>query len=124
MAEVSETEREQESPRDKYDTDSVPGPSSTPKVAEGRIVRGTKRETPFVGALYMKYYHGYLISSSSAHDIAVFERKNWLIHLHYIRKDFETCKVRPGLVSLAEQDWHTWHTASMLHVIDSVYREQ
>ena len=29
----------------------------------------------------------------TAHEIAVHERKNWLIHLHYIRKDFETCKV-------------------------------
>jgi Bardet-Biedl syndrome 4 protein len=42
-------------------------------MAEGRIVRGTR-----------------------PHDIAVHERKNWLIHLHYIRKDFETCKVLIG----------------------------
>lgn len=26
-------------------------------------------------------------------DIPIHERKNWLIHLHYVRKDFETCKV-------------------------------
>ncbi|RUS77345.1 hypothetical protein EGW08_014899, partial [Elysia chlorotica] len=28
-----------------------------------------------------------------APEIPVFERRNWLIHLHYVRKDFETCKV-------------------------------
>ena len=28
-----------------------------------------------------------------APDIPIHERKNWLIHLHYVRKDFETCKV-------------------------------
>jgi len=30
----------------------------------------------------------------SAPDIPIFERKNWLLHLHYVRKDFEACKVR------------------------------
>ena len=29
----------------------------------------------------------------AAPDIPIHERKNWLIHLHYVRKDFETCKV-------------------------------
>jgi Bardet-Biedl syndrome 4 protein len=28
-----------------------------------------------------------------APDIPIHERKNWLIHVHYIKKDFETCKV-------------------------------
>ncbi|GFS06590.1 Bardet-Biedl syndrome 4 protein-like [Elysia marginata] len=28
-----------------------------------------------------------------APEIPVFERRNWLIHLHYVRKEFETCKV-------------------------------
>ncbi len=32
-----------------------------------------------------------------APEIPLFERKNWLIHLHYIRKDFETCKVRSNI---------------------------
>ncbi|CAL1533275.1 unnamed protein product, partial [Lymnaea stagnalis] len=27
-----------------------------------------------------------------APEIPVFERRNWLIHLHYVRKEFETCK--------------------------------
>ena len=31
---------------------------------------------------------------NTALDIPIFERKNWLIHLHYIRKDFGTCKVK------------------------------
>ena len=26
-------------------------------------------------------------------EVPVFERKNWLLHMHYIRRDFETCKV-------------------------------
>ncbi|MGH0117389.1 UNVERIFIED_CONTAM: hypothetical protein FKN15_034576 [Acipenser sinensis] len=28
----------------------------------------------------------------SAPVLPIFERRNWLIHLHYIRKDYETCK--------------------------------
>ncbi|KAH9507656.1 Bardet-Biedl syndrome 4 protein [Bulinus truncatus] len=28
-----------------------------------------------------------------APELPVFERRNWLIHLHYVRKEFETCKV-------------------------------
>ena len=35
---------------------------------------------------------------TAAHDI---ERKNWLIHLHYIKKDFETCKVCTAHTPLA-----------------------
>ncbi|KAL3860562.1 hypothetical protein ACJMK2_010675 [Sinanodonta woodiana] len=27
-----------------------------------------------------------------APDIPIFERRNWLIHLHYVRKEFEACK--------------------------------
>ncbi|WAR11557.1 BBS4-like protein [Mya arenaria] len=27
-----------------------------------------------------------------APDIPIFERRNWLIHLHYVRKDYEQCK--------------------------------
>ena len=34
------------------------------------------------------------ISSTIAPEIPLFDRQNWLIHLLYIRKDFETCKVR------------------------------
>ena len=30
--------------------------------------------------------------SFSAPELPIFERRNWLIHLHYIRKEFETCK--------------------------------
>eukprot|EP00063_Salmo_salar_P008340 XP_013983175.1 PREDICTED: Bardet-Biedl syndrome 4 protein homolog isoform X2 [Salmo salar] len=28
-----------------------------------------------------------------APELPILERRNWLIHLHYIRKDYETCKV-------------------------------
>ena len=28
-----------------------------------------------------------------APEIPLFERKNWLLHLHYVRKDYERCKV-------------------------------
>ncbi|XDV53510.1 hypothetical protein PO909_021990, partial [Leuciscus waleckii] len=27
-----------------------------------------------------------------APELPILERRNWLIHLHYIRKDYETCK--------------------------------
>ena len=29
---------------------------------------------------------------STAPDIPIFERRNWLIHLHYVRKEYEQCK--------------------------------
>lgn len=29
---------------------------------------------------------------SIAPEIPTFERRNWLIHLHYVRKEFDTCK--------------------------------
>ncbi len=28
----------------------------------------------------------------TAPELPIFERRNWLIHLHYVRKEFETCK--------------------------------
>lgn len=37
----------------------------------------------------------YLFNILAAPELPIFERRNWLIHLHYIRKEFETCK---GLV--------------------------
>ena len=27
-----------------------------------------------------------------APELPIFERKNWLIHLHYVRKEYDTCK--------------------------------
>ena len=27
-----------------------------------------------------------------APEIPIFERRNWLIHLHYVRKEFDKCK--------------------------------
>ncbi|XP_065828293.1 Bardet-Biedl syndrome 4 protein-like [Oscarella lobularis] len=32
------------------------------------------------------------IIRGKAPEIPIFERKNWLIHLHYVRKEFKTCK--------------------------------
>ena len=29
----------------------------------------------------------------TAPDLPIFERRNWLIHLHYVRKDYDACKV-------------------------------
>uniref|UniRef100_A0A8C0JAX7 Uncharacterized protein n=1 Tax=Chelonoidis abingdonii TaxID=106734 RepID=A0A8C0JAX7_CHEAB len=26
-------------------------------------------------------------------ELPILERRNWLIHLHYIRKDYDTCKI-------------------------------
>ena len=93
MANVSETEGEGEP---SHITDSASGTINGPKIAEGRIVRGTRRERArLLVCSICSYYHGYL---ATAHDIAVYERKNWLIHLHYIRKDFETCKVRTDCI--------------------------
>jgi hypothetical protein len=33
-----------------------------------------------------------VIRGSKAPEIPLYERKNWLLHLHYIRKDYNTCK--------------------------------
>lgn len=32
------------------------------------------------------------LRSKKAPELPILERRNWLIHLHYIRKDYETCK--------------------------------
>lgn len=37
----------------------------------------------------------YVFLLSAAPELPILERRNWLIHLHYIRKDYETCKVKP-----------------------------
>ena len=29
----------------------------------------------------------------TAPELAIFERRNWLIHLHFVRKEYDTCKV-------------------------------
>uniref|UniRef100_A0A8C1T013 BBSome complex member BBS4 n=1 Tax=Cyprinus carpio TaxID=7962 RepID=A0A8C1T013_CYPCA len=34
----------------------------------------------------------YVFLLSAAPELPILERRNWLIHLHYIRKDYETCK--------------------------------
>uniref|UniRef100_A0A672QJS6 Uncharacterized protein n=1 Tax=Sinocyclocheilus grahami TaxID=75366 RepID=A0A672QJS6_SINGR len=41
-----------------------------------------------------RYIHIYIdvFLLSAAPDLPILERRNWLIHLHYIRKDYETCK--------------------------------
>lgn len=31
--------------------------------------------------------------SFSAPEIPLFERRNWLIHLHYVQHEFDKCKV-------------------------------
>ena len=78
----------------------APPPTGVRKPMEGRIIRGTKRE--FVGVLYLGHLYRCtelpLSFRDAAPEIPVFERKNWLIHLHYIRKDFETCKVCSKLI--------------------------
>ncbi|XP_064641769.1 Bardet-Biedl syndrome 4 protein-like isoform X2 [Lineus longissimus] len=33
-----------------------------------------------------------IIKRGKAPEIPIFERRNWLIHLHFVKKDFETCK--------------------------------
>uniref|UniRef100_A0A671PR61 Bardet-Biedl syndrome 4 protein-like n=1 Tax=Sinocyclocheilus anshuiensis TaxID=1608454 RepID=A0A671PR61_9TELE len=40
------------------------------------------------------YIHSslYVFLLSAAPELPILERRNWLIHLHYIRKDYETCK--------------------------------
>ena len=30
---------------------------------------------------------------ATAPELPIYERRNWLIHLHYVRKEFEQCKV-------------------------------
>lgn len=30
----------------------------------------------------------------SAPELPIVERRNWLIHQHYVRKDYDTCKVK------------------------------
>ena len=74
----------------------VPGSGGRkPMPIEGRVIRGTKGVFWWVLIrIFSTLAHTTSISfACTAPDIPIFERKNWLIHLHYIRKDFETCKV-------------------------------
>ena len=34
----------------------------------------------------------WLLVLIAAPEIPIFERRNWLIHLHYVRKEYEQCK--------------------------------
>ena len=38
------------------------------------------------------FFYQNLFYSLAAPELPIFERRNWLIHLHYIRKESETCK--------------------------------
>lgn len=65
------------------------------KAMEGRVIRGSKGIGGLldIGPMRNYDYEKGHFSFHKAPDIQICERKNWLIHLHYIRKDFETCKV-------------------------------
>ena len=41
-----------------------------------------------------------------APELPIVERRNWLIHQHYVRKDYDTCKVKSPLLSFT-LSW-TW----------------
>ena len=73
------------------DTQSKKKRSFDPQLSR-TIVRGSKGtyEKKVGGASYLPVS----VSSTIAPEIPLFDRQNWLIHLLYIRKDFETCKVR------------------------------
>ncbi|XP_033119687.1 Bardet-Biedl syndrome 4 protein-like [Anneissia japonica] len=43
------------------------------------------------------------LRARKAPELPVFERKNWLIHLHYVRKEYEACK------SLIKEQLHETH---------------
>lgn len=91
------TDRDKVSPSKGQDEAPVgeiaPPPTGGRKPMEGRIIRGTKRE--WTARLLVCFSWNITPSPRYvAPEIPVFERKNSLIHLHYIRKDFETCKVR------------------------------
>ena len=50
--------------------------------------------TPYIKAPEMfKVIVIHLLNILAAPELPIFERRNWLIHLHYIRKEFETCKL-------------------------------
>ena len=68
--------------------ETAPPPNTGRKAMEGRVIRGSKGTCCLQICDFNMRRAVY-----SAGDIQIFERKNWLIHLHYIRKDFETCKV-------------------------------
>ena len=75
----------------KADDRAVKSPGRRP--LEGRVIRGTMSKSVCWCALFRILSITGLYPSNTAPEILIFERRNWLIHLHYIRKDFETCKV-------------------------------
>ena len=94
MTDVSAgTEREGESDHAPEGRGSAPRSNLLSKATEGRIVRGTRCKRTHLDICWCAPSRISPWLHHTAQDIAVHERKNWLIHLHYIRKDFETCKV-------------------------------
>ena len=129
MADVTGTQSEREPIHDKGGraTNSASLSGGAPKATEGRIVRGTKREIslPFCWcALFEISPWIPNFSLPAAHDIAVHERRNWLIHLHYVRKDFKTCKVCTDFTihGMKEQPL-CWSTASLQVLIGELLQE-
>ena len=53
MSDIADTGREGEPDRSGERKSSSSGSSGVPKMAEGRIVRGTRREKPFVGVHWL-----------------------------------------------------------------------
>lgn len=75
------------------------GASSTPTSLQNAALETSRdqssysvRETATATISGRKSMEGRVIRGSKAPEIQVCEHKNWLLHLHYIRKDFETCK--------------------------------
>lgn len=52
---------------------------------------------------------------SSAPELPILERRNWLIHQHYLRKDYDTCKVEHLPLGIQPITWmmrRSWTSVS------------
>lgn len=64
---------------------------------------------------------------SAAPELPIYERRNWLIHLYYIRKEYEQCKaiIKEQLAETNNSSEYALYVngkqLSHLHVFHSVY---
>ena len=66
---------------------SLPNANFKNKKISHKFTMMTNKTVEFKSASSIVY-----ILCFSAPEIPIFERRNWLIHLHYVRKEYEQCK--------------------------------
>lgn len=87
MEASSETREETRENAETIDRLNSPDYKHTEQPKPKAVIRGNK-------GMILNRVYCYLFVHFLGPEIPLFERKNWLLHLYYIRKDFTKCNVR------------------------------